>query len=343
MDSQNELSWLTLEEAFALSVEVLSVNGFSEPHARAIAEVICEAQRDECQSHGLYRLIVCVNSIRNGKVEGNTLPEVIGDVPGVVTVDARNGYSLLALKEGLPVLIQKASKHGIAALAIRNCYHFSALWPEVERIANAGMVGLALTPSHSRVAPTGGTKPLFGTNPIAFSWPRPSGLPFVFDFATSAVARGEIELHKRAGNALPAGVAIDSDGKPTTDPVEALAGAMLPFGGHKGSALSMMIELLAGPLIGDLMSSESLEFDAGAGASPKHGELLLAFDPKQFSGSDAHAHAERAESLFSAVTSQGARLPSRRRYEARRRSLEMGKIGIPRQLMDDIQKLRKRS
>lgn len=169
MNSQDELAWLTLDDAFALSVEVLSVNGFSEPHARAIAEIICEAQRDECHSHGLYRLIVCVNSIRNGKVDGTVSPEVKADVPGVVTVDAHNGYSLLALKRGLPILIEKAAANGIAALAIRNCYHFSALWPEVERIANAGMAGLAMTPSHSWVAPAGGSRPVFGTNPIAFS------------------------------------------------------------------------------------------------------------------------------------------------------------------------------
>lgn len=131
----------------------------------------------------------------------------------------------------------------------------------------------------------------------------------MFDFATSAVARGEIELHKRAGKQLPEGVAINPGGKPPTDPVEALAGAMLPFGGHKGSALSMMIELLAGPLIGDLMSSESLAFDAGAGAAPKHGELLIAFDPKMFAGQNAESHAQRTEALFDAVISQGARLP----------------------------------
>lgn len=340
MDLQDELAWLTLDDAFALSVEVLTVNGFSEPHARAIAEIICEAQRDECQSHGLYRLIVCVNSIRNGKVDGTVSPEVIADVPGVVTVDAHNGYSLFALKRGLPILIEKAAANGIAALAIRNCYHFSALWPEVERIANAGMAGLAMTPSHSWVAPAGGSRPLFGTNPIAFSWPRPTGLPFVFDFETSAVARGEIELHKRAGKQLPEGVAINSGGRPTTDPVEALAGAMLPFGGHKGSALSMMIELLAGPLIGDLMSSESLAFDAGAGATPKHGELLIAFDLKMFAGQNAESHAQRAEALFDAVISQGARLPSQRRSDARRRSYQTGKVSISRQLMDDIQNLK---
>jgi delta1-piperideine-2-carboxylate reductase len=132
---------------------------------------------------------------------------------------------------------------------------------------------------------------------------------------------------------------INSGGVPTTDPDEALAGAMLPFGGHKGSALSLMIELLAGPLIGDLTSLESMAFDDGDGATPMHGELLIALDPARFTGADRAAHAKRAETLLNSVEDQGARLPSKRRYEARRRTEASGMILIPRQLFDDIMAL----
>jgi LDH2 family malate/lactate/ureidoglycolate dehydrogenase len=179
---------------------------------------------------------------------------------------------------------------------------------------------------------------VFGTNPIAFAWPRPDGPPFVFDFATSAIARGEIELHRRAGKPIPAGWAIDSEGNPTNDPTAALAGAMLTFGGHKGSALSAMIELMAGPLIGDMTSAESMAFDEGVGAAPCHGELILAFDPKVFLGADAAQHVVRAEKMFESIVGQGARLPSQRRYEARERSKVNG-VRIPRALHDDLQAL----
>jgi LDH2 family malate/lactate/ureidoglycolate dehydrogenase len=100
---------------------------------------------------------------------------------------------------------------------------------------------------------------LLGTNPFAFGWPREGQLPYVFDFATSVAARGEIELHRRAGTTLPEGWAIDAEGRPTTDPETALAGAMLSFGGHKGSAIGTMIELLAGIMIGDLTSRGALD------------------------------------------------------------------------------------
>jgi len=329
---------LPLDEVKRISIDVLKAGGLSDDHAHAIAGVIYAGQRDECHSHGMYRLLGCVRSVKEGKVNPDAAPEVVDHAPGVVRVDARFGFSPLAFERGKPLLVEKARRTGLAAMAINNCYHFSALWPEVEAISADGLVALAMTPSHSWVAPAGGTKPVFGTNPIAFAWPRPDGPPFVFDFATSAIARGEIELHRRAGKPIPAGWAIDSEGNPTSDPTAALAGAMLTFGGHKGSALSAMIELMAGPLIGDMTSAESMAFDEGVGAAPCHGELILAFDPKVFLGADAAQHVARAEKMFDAIVGQGARLPSQRRYEARERSKMTG-VRIPKALYNDLQAL----
>lgn len=329
---------LSLDEVRRLSIDVLTAGGLSDEHARAIAGVVYAGQRDECHSHGVYRLLGCVRSVKEGKVNPTAVPEVVDHAAAIVRVDARYGFSPLAFERGMPLLVEKARRTGLAALAINNCYHFSALWPEVEAISAEGLVALAMTPSHSWVAPAGGTKPVFGTNPIAFAWPRPDGPPFVFDFATSAIARGEIELHRRAGKPLQAGWAIDAEGQPTTDANAALAGAMLTFGGHKGSALSAMIELMAGPLIGDMTSAESMAFDEGVGAAPCHGELILAFDPAVFLGADAAQHVARAETMFDAIVGQGARLPSQRRYEARERSRANG-VRIPRALYDDLQAL----
>lgn len=277
-----------------------------------------------------------VYTLRSGKVSADAEPEVHDVADSLVRVDAKGAYSLLSFDKGRPLLAAKARRHGMAALAINHCYHFSALWPEVEAIASEGLVALAMTPSHSWVAPYGGTKGVFGTNPLAFAWPRPGGNPFVFDFATSAAARGEIELHRRAGKDIPEGWAVDKDGKPTTNAEAAMAGTMLTFGGYKGSALSAMIELMAGPLIGDFLSLESQAYDAGAGATPYHGELIIAIDPKTFMGTEWAKHTDRAEALFEAIVYQGARLPSQRRYEARARSLETGTVTIPAKLYEDI-------
>ncbi|MBP0597503.1 Ldh family oxidoreductase [Herbaspirillum sp. LeCh32-8] len=326
---------LSLAEVFQLSVDTLTCHGLALAHAESIARVITAGQRDECHSHGLYRLISCVDAMRRGKVALDAVPEVEEVSPAITRVDAKFGFSQLAFDRGVGSLINKAQVIGIAALAVNNCYHFSALWPEVERIAGAGLVGLAMTPSHSWVAPAGGTKPVYGTNPIAFAWPRPGRHPYVFDFATSATARGEIELHRRAGKKIPPGWALDAQGNPTEDAEAALAGTMLTFGGHKGSALSAMIELMGGALIGDMLSADSYRFDDGAKVTPCHGELLLAFSPQLLGGVGAAAGADRAEAMFGSIGAQGARLPSQRRFEARERSEAHGVV-VPAALYADI-------
>lgn len=338
MTNQPEGVVLSLDELFALARKALMHHGMSSAHADAIARVITQGQRDECHSHGIYRLLGCVRSVRSGKVDPGAEPTLRDVSPGVLAVDAHYGFSLLAFETGLPVLAEKARTQGLAAMAINRCFHFSALWPEVEAIAAQGLVGLAMNPSHSWVAPAGGTRGVFGTNPIAFAWPREHGHPFVFDFATSAIARGDIELHAREGKPIPAHWAIDREGQPTTDARGALEGAMQTFGGHKGSALAAMVELLAGALIGDLTSMESQAFDDGAGASPCHGELVIAIDPRRFLGADYAAGQARAERLFAAVVGQGARLPSQRRFDARERSERDG-VRIPQALYDDVMRL----
>ncbi|WP_266065101.1 Ldh family oxidoreductase [Brucella intermedia] len=326
---------ISIDEATKLSLDILRSTGLSEPQCEAVTNVIIQAQQDECHSHGLYRLLGCVHSVRTGRVNKMATPKVMDLAPSIVRVDADHGFSSYAYHCGIELTLEKARVQGIAALAINHCYHFSALWPEIEPLARRGFAALALTPSHNWVAPAGGTAPVFGTNPVAFAWPRPGNNPFVFDFATSATARGEIELHMRAGTEIGPGLAIDAAGRPTTDPVEALKGAMLTFGGHKGSALSAMVELLGGVLIGDMLSLESKAFDAGIGAAPLHGELIVVFDPEAFLGSALLNNLQKAEMLFDAIVGQGARLPSQRRFEARRNSQENG-LRIPQELYRDL-------
>ena len=325
-------------ELSAIVQRALARMGLAGAHVQTIAKVIVSGQRDACQSHGVYRLISCFDAVRAGKVQLDADPTVSTTGGPIVQVDARFGFSPLAFERGLPALVEATRRHGLGALVIRRCFHFSALWPEIEAITAHGLAALALTPSHAWVAPAGGSQPLFGTNPIAFGWPRPGPYPYVFDFATSAIARGDLELHRRAGQPLPEGCGVDADGQPSTDPVAVARGAMLAFGGHKGSALSTMVELMAGALIGDWTSRESQAFDDGAGVTPCHGELVLAFDPAAFAGGDTEAQTARAEDLLESITAQGARLPSQRRFAARERSQAEG-IAVPAALYADILQL----
>ncbi|WBO24617.1 Ldh family oxidoreductase [Sphingomonas abietis] len=333
---------MTLDEVRALARAVLTEQGLAADHAEAVAETMVAGERDGCTSHGLYRLLVAARSLAAGVVAPNALPLAEPSGKAIVRINGGGGFAQLAFETGKPALIAAARQFGIAALALNNVVHFAALWPEVEALAGEGLVALAFTPSHGWVAPAGGTKPVFGTNPIAFGWPRPGRDPFVFDFATSAVARGEIELHRRAGKAIPDDWGYDADGQPSTDAKAVLDGAMRTFGGHKGSALAAMVELLAGPLIGDLTSQESMAHDAGRGGSPLGGELIIAIDPAGFLGDEVGTHLARAEKMFAAIEGQGARLPSQRRYAARAISLRDG-VRVSARLLADIELLRKKA
>lgn len=333
---------MTLDEVRALARAVLSEKGLAADHAKAVAETMVAGERDGCTSHGIYRLLVAAKSLAAGVVAPDAVPHVMPSGQAIIRIDGNGGFAQWAFETGKPILIQKARTFGIAAMALNNVVHFAALWPEVEALADEGLVALAFTPSHGWVAPAGGTKPVFGTNPIAFGWPRSGREPFVFDFATSAVARGEIELHRRAGKAIPEDWGYDAEGLPSTDAQAVLDGAMRTFGGHKGSALAAMVELLAGPLIGDLTSQESIAHDSGRGGSPLGGELILAIDPAGFLGDEVAAHLARAETMFAAIEGQGARLPSQRRYAARAASLRDG-VTVPARLLSDIEDLRTKS
>lgn len=316
----------TMDDTARISIEALNERieaifrkaGLNAVQAGALSRVIGAGERDACKSHGIYRIDGALRTVRAGKVRVDAVPEIeLDSGSAIVRVNARGGFANPAFEAGLPHLAERARSFGLAALVINDCTHFSALWPEVEALTGEGLAGLALCPSYASVAPTGGTRPLLGTNPLAFGWPRGAGDPYVFDFATSVAARGEIELRRRAGEPIPDGWAIDADGHPTTDPVAALAGAMLPFGGHKGSAIGTMIELLAGIMIGDLTSPEVLEQLGSTTLAPMHGELVLAFSPAAFAKGRPGDPFARAEVLFDAILGQGARLPSQRRYAAR--------------------------
>jgi len=320
----SENTVLSITELFELVKETFLSAGCSQEQAGAVARVIVAGERDGCKSHGIYRIEGCLRTIDAGKVVPDAIPNVVPDESAIVRIDAHGGFANAAFEMGLPLLAARTRTLGLAAMVINNCTHFSALWPEVEAVTETGLAALAMCPSYATVAPAGGRAPLLGTNPMAFGWPREKKPPYVFDFATSMAARGEIELHRRAGKTLPEAWALDRDGGPTTDPEAALAGAMLPFGGHKGSAISTMIELLAGAMIGDLMSPEALEFLGTTTLSPHHGELIIAFDPVRFSGLRKGNPLIHAESLFEAIMGQGARLPSQRRFAARAKSIAEG-------------------
>ena len=335
----NDRVRLTLDEVHRTATGALRARGYSVRHARAIADTVTAAERDECASHGLFRIPFYVKALQETNVSPDAEPTFRDLAPAVLHADAHFGFAPLALQLAADPLEQRARELGIAALAIVNAHNVAALWPEVERLAERGLVAFAFGAALPFVAPAGGTRPVYGTNPMAFAWPRAGRPPLVFDQASSASARGEIQIHLRDGKPIPEGWAIGPDGEPTTDPATALAGAQLPFGGYKGAAIALMVELLAGALVGDVFSFEAGEADAAAAevGAPFGGEFMIAIDPARcVRDGDRDAQLAHAEKLFARVLEQdGTRLPSDRRYRARERTPSEG-VTIPRLLHDTL-------
>ncbi len=317
---------LSLDEIFDLAKKTLLSNGCDDETASILADLIRNAERDGSLSHGLFRLPAYVSGLKSGKINGKGKPEVKKISASVIKLQGNNCLAPVVLNKGIPELIKSAKENGVAVLAINNSHHMAAMWPETEMIAEQGLVAFACTSYKPAVAPAGAIKPLFGTNPISFAWPRPGKTPVVYDMATASMAMGEVQVAKREGHKVPLG---------TTDPgAIADGGVLLPFGGYKGSAIAMMVELMAGALVGDNFSFETAAKDKNDGGPPSGGEFILAISPEKTSGTDWAKHSDE---FFNKMKSmEGVRLPGERRHKNR---LDKGPRSINEELVNKIKSL----
>ena len=314
---------VTWQQLADLLQRVFIAHGTSVDVARVLAGNCASAERDGSHSHGVFRIAGYLSSLASGWVDGRAVPVVEDVGAAFVRVDAANGFAQPALAAARSLLVTKAKNAGIAILAIRSSHHFGALWPDVEPFADEGLVALSMVNSMTCVVPQGAQKPVFGTNPIAFAAPRAGGEPIVFDLATSAIAHGDVQIAAREGRQLPPGMGVDAQGLPTQDPAAILqGGALLPFGGHKGSALSMMVELLAAALTGGNFSF-GFDWSRHPGAqTPWTGQIIIVIDPDKGSGQQ---FAQRSEELVRELHEAGQqRMPGDRRYAERAKANSRG-------------------
>lgn len=316
MNAQTRISHAELESRI---VHALVAHGFADEVAAPIARTIAACERDGTLSHGLLRLPGYVEAVRTGWADGKALPEAVSKSASMIVMNARNGFTHLALARSRAELAQLAAASGCAILLVRNAHHFAALWPDIEDFATEGFIAMACVNSRARVTGWGGGKPVFGTNASAFACPRADGPPIVWDQAASVMSQGEILVAARAGRGLPEGAGVDAQGRPTTDPKAVLeGGALLPFGGVKGASIAFAVEVLAGALTGSFFGFES---PANGTLPSKGGEFLMVIDPRR-AGADVSA---RAEALVDAVHAAGSEhLPGLRRHARRAKALAEG-------------------
>ncbi len=219
--------------------------------------------------------------------------------------------------------IRKAKEHGIAIVGAKNTYYTGLFSYYMEMITREGLIGFAAGNGPAVTAPEGAVEPRLGTNPISFGFPS-TGDPVIWDIGTCAIMHGELLLHRRLGEPLPEGVAIDSDGAPTRDPAAALAGAIRAWGGHRGSGLAIVVQLLGALCDGPVITPGMREM----------AYLVVVIDPKLLmpDGDYPERVAELATAIRSArpaVPDQPVRMPFDRSAAARRRRLEEDAVEVP--------------
>lgn len=326
----------TLAAARDIALRVLGNAGVTAPNAAAVADALVAAEADGLPSHGLSRLPAYADQAKAGKVAGAAVPKLTETAPAALMVDACDGFAFPAIAQGLARARAMAASSGVVGVGITNSHHFGAAGHHVEPLAEAGLVALAFGNSPAAIAPWGGSKPLYGTNPIAFACPRGAGKPpLVVDLSLSKVARGKIMVAAQRSEPIPEGWALDASGKPTTDAKAALAGTMLPLGDAKGAALVLVVELLSAALTGAHFGYEASSFFDAKGPPPRVGQFFLVIDPARFAGP---GFAGRVGVLADAVLGQkGTRLPGDRRLAARARAAKEG-IEVPDALAQDIER-----
>ncbi|CAN5462365.1 Ldh family oxidoreductase [soil metagenome] len=321
---------LTLAEVGAIAKRMLLASGASALQADATSRSIADAEAEGIRTVGLSYLPTYCDHVACGKVNGDAIPSVSSPRPGTIVVDAKLGFCHPAYEAGEQPLIAAARSNGVAMLALIHSYSAGVLGWFVDRLAREGLVAIMFANSSSLMAPHGGKRPFFGTNPIAWAAPRRSGPPVVADLSSSTVAWVKVNAAAQAGEAIPLGWAFDSNGEPTTDAAAALAGSMTPAAGHKGSAIALLVDIMSGGVAASNFSSEAGSFGGTAGGPPDVGQVVLAIDP---SGTMGDSYIDRLESEFVALAAEpGVRLPGDRRIDERSRA-QLAGIDVPDELM----------
>jgi len=317
----NEPTLLSLDDLRALIERALVRGGMSAENAGPVAETMLVCERDGVKSHGLPRLLGFVRSVQVGWANGRAQPRIVEMHASMCVIDADNGFAQVCLTLTRDRLMDMARATGVAILLTRNAHHYAALWPDIEPFADQGFIALSCVNSKKRMAAWGGTKPVTGTNALAFACPRADHPPMIWDQSSSVMSQGDVLLAANEGREVPPGVGCDADGAPTTSPSRILdGGALLPFGGHKGASIAVMVELLAAALTGAPFGFED-ESPGATTTTSKGGQFLLVVDPRRAN----LGFGERVNDLLAALVEAGTeRLPGDRRYQRRSRALAEG-------------------
>ncbi len=266
----------------AVVEQSLAKMGVQPENRQVILDTILFANQRGVATHGIGRLPLYVKKIQAGHLNPKDEIETIMDSGGTALLDAHNGFGQIAAYRATKLAIVKAKSFGIAAVGVRNSNNFGTAGYFGDMAARLGMAAMVYANAAPAIAPTGGTKMIFGTNPICYAFPGGEWEdPVLLDMATTVAARGKIRLAAKNGEKIPVDWALGPDGNPTDDPNEALKGTLLPIGGYKGYGLSMFVDLLAGLMTGSAYGGEVRNLSEMEKDS-RNGHLFIVIDIQRF-------------------------------------------------------------
>jgi LDH2 family malate/lactate/ureidoglycolate dehydrogenase len=246
--------------------------------ADAVTDALVWCELHGVSSHGLNMLPTYMERAISGGIQPNAIPKVIHQRGAIMHLDGCGSFGQYIASEAAAGAIKLAREHGVGVVSIFNANHAGALGCFTQKLAKAGLLGFMVHNSNPTVAPFGGRKAVIGTNPISFAFPGRQ-FPVVVDLATSATAKGKLYELARSGDEIPAGLALNADGEPTTSLAEALKGILLPLGGPKGYSLAVAVEMLTGVLGGGTLGPDIPSFHKAPDKPQGVSMLVLAIDP----------------------------------------------------------------
>ena len=326
------------QELFQLAVDAMERAGAHSAMARAAAQHLVAAEEHGLPTHGMSRVPFYCSMLKNGRADGSARPVAKADSGAVILIDNADGLPYESCAWAIAEVISRARRNGIGFAGVTNSAHVGVLGIHLREVAQAGLVGIAFTNSPAAIPPWGGSKALFGTNPVAFAFPRSDTDPIIVDLALTTVVRGKIMLAAQRGEKIPEGWALDRNGKPTTDPKEAIErGSLFPIGGAKGAMLALAFELVCASLTGSAIGPEADSFFSEQGNKPRIGQAFLAIDPGALAGRDRYF--ERVETVVTTMLAdEGVRLPGSKRFASAKRAAAQG-IEVADDLLAKIEKL----
>jgi (2R)-3-sulfolactate dehydrogenase (NADP+) len=305
-----------------LATRALKKAGASTPMARMTAEALVAAETEGLTGHGLSRIALYAQHLREGRADGAAKPLVVRRKGATCLVDAKGGLAFPAAALAVKEAIKRAKRYGVAFAGVTNSHHMGAAAYHLAPVAEAALIGFAFSNSPAAINPWGGRTPLYGTNPIAAVFPRRGAAPVVVDLSLTEVTRGKIMVHAKEGKPIPLGWAVDKDGQPTTDAQAALTGSVAAIGGAKGTMLALVVELLCVAVTGAAFGFENDSYFE-PGGKPRIGHAFFVLDPAAPVGADTYF--SRLEAVISKMLAQdGVRLPGARRQRAAATAREKG-------------------